>query len=77
MLSYFARAKPLAADNPAGSSGLARSMAGAIGAAAGLTTVAPLLIPVAQVALVPGWVASGRRGGNRCPRGRNPARSDQ
>jgi hypothetical protein len=52
-------------------------MAGAIGAAAGLTTVAPLLIPVAQVALVPGWVASGRRGGNRCPRGRNPARSDQ
>jgi ATP-binding cassette subfamily B protein len=45
-----------------GLQGLARSMAGAIGAAAGLITVAPLLIPVALVALIPGWVASGRRG---------------
>jgi ATP-binding cassette subfamily B protein len=42
--------------------GLARSAAGAAGAAAGLLTVAPELVPVALLALLPGWLASGRRG---------------
>lgn len=45
-----------------GLQGLGRSMAGSIGAAAALLTVAPLLVPVALLALIPGWVASGRRG---------------
>jgi ATP-binding cassette, subfamily B, bacterial len=42
--------------------GLGRSLAGAIGAAAALLAVAPLLAPVALVAIIPGWLASGRRG---------------
>jgi ATP-binding cassette, subfamily B, bacterial len=42
--------------------GLGRSLAGAIGAAAGLLAVAPVLVPVALLALIPGWLASGRRG---------------
>ncbi len=37
-------------------------MAGAIGAAVALLAVAPLLVPVALLALIPGWLASGRRG---------------
>jgi ATP-binding cassette, subfamily B, bacterial len=45
-----------------GLQGLGRSLAGAIGAAAALLAVAPLLVPVALLALVPGWLASGRRG---------------
>jgi hypothetical protein len=45
-----------------GLQGLGRSMAGAIGAAAALLAVAPLLLPVALLALIPGWLASGRRG---------------
>ncbi len=45
-----------------GLQGLGRSLAGAIGAAAALVAVAPLLVPVALVALIPGWLASGRRG---------------
>jgi ATP-binding cassette, subfamily B, bacterial len=45
-----------------GLQGLGRSMAGAIGAAVALLAVAPLLVPVALVALIPGWLASGRRG---------------
>ena len=45
-----------------GLQGLARSMAGAIGAAVALLAVAPLLVPVALLALIPGWLASGRRG---------------
>ncbi len=45
-----------------GLQGLGRSIAGAIGAAAALLAVAPLLVPVALVALIPGWLASGRRG---------------
>jgi len=45
-----------------GLQGLGRSMAGAIGAAAALLAVAPLLVPVALLALIPGWLASGRRG---------------
>jgi ATP-binding cassette subfamily B protein len=40
---------------------LGRSLAGAIGAAAALLTVASLVIPVALLALVPGWLATGRR----------------
>src|SRR5580692_781062 len=45
-----------------GLQGLGRSVAGAIGAAVALLAVAPLLVPVALVALIPGWLASGRRG---------------
>ena len=45
-----------------GLQGLGRSMAGAIGAAVALLAVAPLLVPVALLALVPGLLASGRRG---------------
>ena len=45
-----------------GLQGLARSLAGAVGAAVALLAVAPLLIPVALLALLPGWIASGRRG---------------
>src|ERR1700689_2085066 len=45
-----------------GLQGLGRSVAGAIGAAVALLAVAPLLGPVALVALIPGWLASGRRG---------------
>src|SRR5260370_123969 len=45
-----------------GLQGLGRSMAGAIGAAGALLAVAPLLVPVALVALIPGWLASSRRG---------------
>ena len=41
-----------------GLQGLARSMAGAIGAAVALLAVAPLLVPVALLALIPGWLAS-------------------
>jgi ATP-binding cassette subfamily B protein len=42
--------------------GLGRSLAGGTGAAVALLAVAPLLVPVALLALVPGWLASGRRG---------------
>jgi len=45
-----------------GLQGLGRSMAGAIGAAIALLAVAPLLVPVALLALIPGWLASERRG---------------
>jgi len=45
-----------------GLQGLGRSLAGAIGAAVALLAVAPLLVPVALLALIPGWLASGRRG---------------
>jgi ATP-binding cassette, subfamily B, bacterial len=45
-----------------GLQGLGRSLAGATGAAVALLAVAPLLVPVALLALIPGWVASGRRG---------------
>jgi ATP-binding cassette subfamily B protein len=45
-----------------GLQGLGRSMAGAIGAAIALLAVAPLLVPVALLALIPGWLASGLRG---------------
>jgi ATP-binding cassette, subfamily B, bacterial len=45
-----------------GLQGLGRSVTGTIGAAAALIAVAPLLVPVALVAIVPGWLASGRRG---------------
>ena len=45
-----------------GLQGLGRSMAGAIGAAVALLAVAPELAPVALLALIPGWLASGRRG---------------
>jgi ATP-binding cassette subfamily B protein len=45
-----------------GLQGLGRSMAGAIGAAVALLAVAPLLVPVALLALIPGWWANGRRG---------------
>src|SRR5579864_4262914 len=45
-----------------GLQGLGRSMAGAIGAAVALLAVAPVLVPVALLALIPGWLASGRRG---------------
>jgi ATP-binding cassette subfamily B protein len=44
-----------------GLQGLGRSMAGAIGAAVAILAVAPLLVPVALLALIPGWLASGRR----------------
>ena len=45
-----------------GLQGLGRSVTGTIGAAAALLAVAPLLVPLALVAMVPGWLASGRRG---------------
>ena len=45
-----------------GLQGLGRSLAGAIGAGVALLAVAPELIPVALLALIPGWLASGRRG---------------
>jgi ATP-binding cassette subfamily B protein len=45
-----------------GLQGLGRSLAGTIGAAVALLAVAPLLVPVALLALLPGWLASGRRG---------------
>jgi ATP-binding cassette, subfamily B, bacterial len=45
-----------------GLQGLGRSMAGAIGAAVALLAVAQLLVPVALLALIPGLLASGRRG---------------
>jgi ATP-binding cassette subfamily B protein len=41
---------------------LGRAAAGTIGAAAALLTVAPLLVPVALLALFPAWLANGRRG---------------
>jgi ATP-binding cassette subfamily B protein len=37
-------------------------MAGAIGAGVALLAVAPLLVPVALLALIPGWLASHHRG---------------
>ena len=40
-----------------GLQGLGRSVAGAIGASVALLAVAPLLVPVALLALVPGWLA--------------------
>jgi ATP-binding cassette subfamily B protein len=45
-----------------GLQGLGRSLAGAIGAAVALLAVAPVLVPVALLALIPGWLASSRRG---------------
>ncbi len=45
-----------------GLQGLGRSMAGAIGAAVALLAVAPLLVPVALLALIPGWLANHHRG---------------
>jgi ATP-binding cassette, subfamily B, bacterial len=45
-----------------GLQGLGRSMAGAIGAGVALIAVAPLLVPVALLALIPGWLANRRRG---------------
>ena len=45
-----------------GLQGLGRSMAGAIGAGVALLAVAPLLVPVALLALIPGWLASHHRG---------------
>lgn len=45
-----------------GLQGLGRSLAGTIGAAVALLAVAPLLVPVALLALLPGWLASGHRG---------------
>jgi ATP-binding cassette subfamily B protein len=45
-----------------GLQGLGRSMAGAIGAGVALLAVAPLLVPVALLALIPGWLASRHRG---------------
>ena len=45
-----------------GLQGLGRSLAGGIGAAVALLAVAPVLVPVALLALIPGWLASGRRG---------------
>jgi ATP-binding cassette, subfamily B, bacterial len=45
-----------------GLQGLGRSLAGAIGATVALLAVAPLLVPVALVALIPGWLATSRRG---------------
>ncbi len=45
-----------------GLQGLGRSLAGGIGAAVALLAVAPELVPVALLALIPGWLASGRRG---------------
>ena len=45
-----------------GLQGLGRSVAGAIGAGVALLAVAPLLVPVALLALIPGWLASHHRG---------------
>jgi len=45
-----------------GLQGLGRSLAGTAGAAVALLAVAPPLVPVALLALLPGWLASGRRG---------------
>jgi ATP-binding cassette, subfamily B, bacterial len=45
-----------------GLQGLGRSVTGTIGAAAALFAVAPLLVPLALLAIVPVWLASGRRG---------------
>jgi ATP-binding cassette subfamily B protein len=45
-----------------GLQGLGRSLAGGIGAAVALLAVAPALLPVALLALLPGWLANGRRG---------------
>ncbi len=45
-----------------GLQGLGRSLAGAIGASVALLAVAPELVPVAPLALIPGWLANGRRG---------------
>lgn len=45
-----------------GLQGLGRSLAGGIGAAVALLAVAPVLLPVALLALLPGWLANGRRG---------------
>jgi ATP-binding cassette, subfamily B, bacterial len=45
-----------------GLQGLGRSMAGAIGAGVALLAVAPPLVPVALLALIPGWLANHRRG---------------
>jgi ATP-binding cassette, subfamily B, bacterial len=45
-----------------GLQGLGRSLAGTTGAAVALLAVAPLLVPVALVALIPGWLATSRRG---------------
>jgi ABC-type multidrug transport system fused ATPase/permease subunit len=45
-----------------GLQGLGRSIAGAIGAGIALLTVAPLLVPVALLALIPGWLANHYRG---------------
>ena len=45
-----------------GLQGLGRSVTGTIGAAAALLAVAPVLVPLALVAMVPGWLASSRRG---------------
>jgi ABC-type multidrug transport system fused ATPase/permease subunit len=45
-----------------GLQGLGRSLAGGIGAAVALLAVAPVLVPVALLALIPGWLANGRRG---------------
>jgi len=42
--------------------GLGRSVTGAIGAASALLAVAPLLVPLALLALVPAWLASSRQG---------------
>jgi ATP-binding cassette, subfamily B, bacterial len=45
-----------------GLQGLGRSIAGAIGAGVALLAVAPLLVPVALLALIPGWLANHHRG---------------
>src|SRR5919204_3419452 len=45
-----------------GLQGLGRAMAGAIGAAIALLAVAPLLVPVALLVLIPGWLANHYRG---------------
>jgi ATP-binding cassette subfamily B protein len=45
-----------------GLQGLGRSLAGGIGAVVALLAVAPVLVPVALLPLLPGWLANGRRG---------------
>jgi ATP-binding cassette subfamily B protein len=45
-----------------GLQGLGRAMAGAIGAAIALLAVAPELVPVALLVLIPGWLANHYRG---------------
>jgi ATP-binding cassette subfamily B protein len=45
-----------------GLQGLGRSVAGGIGAVVALLAVAPVLVPVGLLALLPGWLANGRRG---------------